>query len=110
MPLELENAIERAVVFNTGSLLAPEDWALHSLDLQQQENPVNHLPCHDAVEHHKMFLIRGAFVKTGGSRTRQFDLPQRFWMKVQILQGNSHRFDRYAELIRDALRRSLLTS
>lgn len=73
--LELENAIERAVVFNTGGLLEPEDWALHSFDLQQQENPVNHLPCHDSVEHHKMFLIRGAFSKTGGSRTQAVRSP-----------------------------------
>lgn len=67
---ELENAIERAVVLKTGDLLEPEDFALHSLELQQQESPVNHLPFHDSVEHHKVLIIRDALVKTGGSRAQ----------------------------------------
>ena len=71
---ELENAIERAVVLKTGDLLEPEDFALHSLELQQQESPVNHLPFHDSVEHHKVFIIRDALVKTGGNRTQAAEL------------------------------------
>jgi DNA-binding NtrC family response regulator len=71
---ELENAIERAVVLKTGDLLEPEDFALHSLELQQQESPVNHLPFHDSVEHHKVLIIRDALVKTGGSRTQAAEL------------------------------------
>lgn len=71
---ELENAIERAVVLKTGDLLEPEDFALHSLELQQQESPVNHLPFHDSVEHHKVFIIRDALAKTGGSRAQAAEL------------------------------------
>jgi len=71
---ELENAIERAVVLKTGDLLEPEDFALHSLELQQQESPVNRLPFHDSVEHHKVFIIRDALVKTGGNRTQAAEL------------------------------------
>ena len=71
---ELENAIERAVVLKTGDLLEPEDFALHSLELQQQESPVNHLPFHDSVEHHKVFIIRNALAKTGGSRAQAAEL------------------------------------
>lgn len=71
---ELENAIERAVVLKTGNLLEPEDFALHSLELQQQESPVNHLPFHDSVEHHKVFIIRDALAKTGGSRAQAAEL------------------------------------
>ena len=67
---ELENAIERAVVLKTGDLLEPEDFALHSLELQQQESPANHLPFHDSVEQHKVLIIRDALVKTGGSRAQ----------------------------------------
>lgn len=71
---ELENAIERAVVLKTGNLLEPEDFALHSLELQQQESPVNYLPFHDSVEHHKVFIIRDALAKTGGSRAQAAEL------------------------------------
>ena len=71
---ELENAIERAVVLKTGDLLEPEDFALHSLELQQQESPVNHLPFHDSVEQHKVLIIRDALVKTGGSRAQAAEL------------------------------------
>lgn len=71
---ELENAIERAVVLKTGDLLEPEDFALHSLELQQQESPVNYLPFHDSVEHHKVFIIRDALAKTGGSRAQAAEL------------------------------------
>lgn len=67
---ELENAIERAVVLKTGALLEPEDFALHSLEFQQQEGLSNHLPFHDSVEHHKVLIIRDALVKTGGSRAQ----------------------------------------
>lgn len=71
---ELENAIERAVVLKTGDLLEPEDFALHSLEFQQQESPVNHLPFHDSVEQHKVLIIRDALVKTGGSRAQAAEL------------------------------------
>ena len=71
---ELENAIERAVVLKTGNLLEPEDFALHSLELQQQKSPVNHLPFHDSVEQHKVLIIRDALVKTGGSRAQAAEL------------------------------------
>ncbi len=71
---ELENAIERAVVLTTGDLLEPADFALHSLELKQQESPINQLPFHDSVEHHKVLIIRDALVKTGGSRAQAAQL------------------------------------
>ncbi len=71
---ELENAIERAVVLKTGDQLEPEDFVLQSLDLQQQESLVNHLPFHDSVEHHKVFIIRDALAKAGGSRAQAAEL------------------------------------
>ena len=71
---ELENAIERSVVLKTGATLEPSDFALQALPVEAPTAPPSDLPFHKSVEQHKVFIIRHALGKTGGSKSRAAEL------------------------------------
>ena len=71
---ELQNAIERAVVLNTGAVIEPDDLALQPMDTSSEESAGTDLPFHEAVERHKKQIIKRALARASGSQTHAADL------------------------------------
>jgi DNA-binding NtrC family response regulator len=71
---ELQNAVERAVVLNTGDTIEPEDLALEPMDLGSEEFSGLDLPFHESVDFHKKQIIKQALNRAGGSQTQAAEL------------------------------------
>jgi Nif-specific regulatory protein len=67
---ELENAIERAIIMATESVIRPSDIALGPAPFQEVAGEsLLDRPFHESVEAHKRAVLRHAIAKTGGNKT-----------------------------------------
>ena len=63
-----------ATILKSGEVITPEDFALQPMDLSQDASDGYGLPFHQAMEHHKLQIIKRALAQAGGSQTGAAEL------------------------------------